>query len=313
MIISDRILAEYKGTHRGPLLIVLGGVHGNESAGVKAIQFVGKMLEVEPITNPDFSYKGKFVGVLGNKKAFAAGQRYLYRDLNRSFTSENINFVRMMPYHLLEDEMQEIKELLETVHSLIYQYDPELVVVLDLHTTSGGGGIFAISSEEKESLSIAGELGVPVVTGMLNGIKGTSLNYFTEKNTGVKTVCIAFESGQHDDPLSVNRAIAFVINCMKIIGSVQDNHVENIHNKILLDYSSALPKFSSMVSKYSIKTREGFKMIPGFSSFQPIKKGQLLAYDGDEAVLAPCDGRILMPLYQSKGEDGFFIIKEESF
>lgn len=310
---SERIIAEYTNNQPGPLLLVLGGIHGNESAGVKAIQYVGKMLEVEPITNPDFTYKGIFVGVLGNKKAFQLGQRYIFRDLNRSFTPENINFVRMMPYDILEDELQELKELLETVHSLIFRHQPEMLVVLDLHTTSGGGGIFSICSDDPQSLKIAGELGVPVVTGLLNGVKGSTLSYFNHKNTGVNTVSIAFESGQHDDPLSVNRAIAFVINCMKIIGSVHENHVENIHNKILLEYSSSLPQYSSIITKYSIKTKGRFRMIPGFSSFQPIKKGQLLAYDGEEAVYAPCDGRILMPLYQSKGEDGFFVVKEENY
>ena len=51
-------------------------------------------------------------------------------------------------------------------------------------------------------------------------------------------------------------------------------------------------------------------MLPGFEGFQKITAGQLLAYDDGVEVRAPMDGRILMPLYQQKGNEGFFIVDE---
>ena len=52
----------YGGEQSGPSLLVFAGLHGNEPAGIKALQLVHKMLEVEPITNPSFDFKGEIIG-----------------------------------------------------------------------------------------------------------------------------------------------------------------------------------------------------------------------------------------------------------
>ena len=51
-------------------------------------------------------------------------------------------------------------------------------------------------------------------------------------------------------------------------------------------------------------------MNPGYSNFQKIKEGEVLAKDKHGEIVSHTDGMILMPLYQKKGEDGFFIIRE---
>jgi succinylglutamate desuccinylase len=309
-LITSRIIAEHHGHKPGPLLIVLGAVHGNEPAGVKAIELVSKMLQVEPITNPEFEYRGNFLGLIGNLGAYSAGRRYLSRDLNRSFLSENIDFVRKLPLEDLHTEYAEMKVFLETIHSFIHRTKPEKVVVLDMHTTSSGTGIFTFCSDDPDCLKVASELNVPVITGVLKGLRGTTLNYFLKDNIGADCICIAFESGQHDDPLSINRAIAGIINCMKIIGSVDQNHVENIHNNILSRYSQFLPNKCKLIARHPISDAREFKMLPGFNNFDKIHEGQLLAYDHGDEVFSPCDGLILMPLYQDQGEEGFFIVEE---
>jgi succinylglutamate desuccinylase len=53
-------------------------------------------------------------------------------------------------------------------------------------------------------------------------------------------------------------------------------------------------------------------MRPGYANFQPIRRGEHLADDASGPVLAPEDGLILMPLYQSLGTDGFFLVQEVS-
>jgi hypothetical protein len=55
-----------------------------------------------------------------------------------------------------------------------------------------------------------------------------------------------------------------------------------------------------------------FKMEKGFLNFDHVNKGDLLAYDEGNPVYAPQSGIIFMPLYQSKGNDGFFILKGRS-
>ena len=50
-------------------------------------------------------------------------------------------------------------------------------------------------------------------------------------------------------------------------------------------------------------------MRPGFRNLQPIRHGEQLANDLKGPILATETGRVLMPLYQSQGEDGFFVVK----
>ncbi len=53
-------------------------------------------------------------------------------------------------------------------------------------------------------------------------------------------------------------------------------------------------------------------MKAGFATFQTVRKGELLATDRHGDVRAKETCRILMPLYQGQGEDGFFLARELS-
>lgn len=50
-------------------------------------------------------------------------------------------------------------------------------------------------------------------------------------------------------------------------------------------------------------------MNSGFKSFQNIKKGTALAMSNQQQVKSAYNAKLFMPLYQSQGEEGFFIIK----
>ena len=78
-----------------PIIVWMGySVHGNEPAGVKALDLLFKMLEVEPITNPDFVYHGEIIGLIGNLSAFNQKKRYIQKDINRSWLPKHINFIK---------------------------------------------------------------------------------------------------------------------------------------------------------------------------------------------------------------------------
>jgi len=306
----NRIIGKFEGEEKGPLLICLGAMHGNEPAGVKAIAFVLKMLEIEPIKNPDFKYKGKFIGLIGNLAAYQAHQRFLNKDLNRCFSKSQLDHLNSIDPKLHDNEDKELLSLIEIINKEISIYKPEKLIVLDLHTTSSFGGIFTICQETPEIIEMATALHAPVVTGFLEGIKGTTLHYFKKENTGVDTAAITFESGQHDEPLSINRAIAGIICCMREIKAVNRSDVENIHEDMLIEYSSNLPELATLVEHHPISESDNFKMEPGFKNFQPVDEGQFIATDKEGKIKIKNAGRILMPLYQEKGEDGFFIIQD---
>lgn len=290
-------------------MICFGGLHGNEPAGIEALDVMFKLLEMEPHTNPDFAFKGRMIGLRGNLKAIKSGQRYLEEDLNRMFLKDNVEKVRNTPYDQLNPEEQELFEILATVENEINTYQPEKVIVLDLHTTTANGGIFVIASDDPESVEIGIEMHAPVIKGMLNGLEGTTLHFFNSENFGVDMTPITFESGQHDDHLSVNRAIAAITNCMRTIGCVNADDVENRHDELLIEYSKELPKVAELITRHNINEGDQFRMKPGYLNFQEIKEGEVLARDKNGQIKAITNGHILMPHYQKQGQDGFFLIR----
>lgn len=309
-MVQDRIIGRYTGREKGPLLICIGGMHGNEPAGVQALTRIFKMIENEPNLNPDFVYKGRIVGLVGNLQALDKNSRYVEKDLNRQFIQKNIDRVFSTPYLKLENEDVELRDLIEVIRFELEDYPSEKVYFLDLHTTSSEGGIFCITTDDAESIRIAVELHAPVILGFLQDVKGTTMHYFNTKNLGRDTTALTFESGQHDDLLSINRAIAGITNCMRSIGSVIPEHVENKHDSLLIEYSENLPKVSRLLKRHAITVEDQFKMLPDYLNFQPVNKGEVVAYDQKGPIVVNQDCRILMPLYQNQGEEGFYLIKE---
>ncbi len=307
---KERIIAEYHGSKPGPLLIAIGAMHGNEPMGIKAIAMLEKMLEVEPITNPSFEFRGSFIGLIGNLTAYKKNERFIDKDINRQWKKEHIDKIKGAMPHELDTEDQEMLEILKIIEETCEKYKPSKLYILDLHTTSSFGGIFSIPAESEESLEIAKNLHAPVVKGMLKGISGTTLHYFNSENLPIDTVTITFESGQHEEHKSINRAIAAIVNLLRTVKMVKSDDVENIHDQILLEYSRNLPKVTELVLRYGVKEEDEFKMKPGYTSFQKVAKGEILATDKNGNILCPDEGRLLMPLYQQKGEDGFFLIKD---
>lgn len=302
----DRIIGRYRGVEDGPLLVLIGAMHGNEPAGVRAIELLLKMLEVEPIKNRDFSLKGNVIGVIGNYRGLQSKQRFIHRDMNRCWSPEVIESDDSSIV-----EHQEIREVFKTLQEEIVTTQSQSAVVLDLHTTSSKQGIFVIPSEDQSSLEIAKQLHAPVVLGITKGLHSTSLHFFNSANMGIPTVPVVFESGQHIEPLSVNRAIAAIINCMRTLGMVREEDVENIHDKLLIEYSKDLPRVVDLVYGHPISEEDHFMMQPGYANFDPVEEGEWIANDMKGKIYSPYTGRVLMPLYQAKGEDGFFIVKEK--
>ena len=300
----------FEGKEKGPLLIIIAAIHGNEQAGIRALELSKKMLEVEPITNPSFVFHGRMIGLAGNLKAIEKGVRFIDEDLNRMWHPSNLSHIKGKNSSDLNCEEEELVDLLDHISSYISSSEGEEVYILDLHTTSSGGGIFAIPNHDLSSLEIAKNLHAPVVLDMLRAIQGTTLHYFNQRTFSTPQVTsVTFEAGQHDDELSVNRCIAAIINCLKSIGCVRGQDVENIHDEILISYSQNLPKLSRLLYKHEIRPQDNFIMKPGYNNFDSVREGEVLAFDQYGEIKAKFNGLILMPLYQNQGNDGFFIIQ----
>ena len=301
---NGHILGIYEGDLPGPLMVCIGGMHGNEPAGVNAIQLLLKMLDVEPITNPTFTYKGIFAGLLGNPEAYRKNVRYVDKDMNRSWSNHSSNGEQS-----LTTEEMAIQNIVTIINELVNKYNPSEVVFIDLHTTSSTGGIFSIVTEDPNSQRLAQEIYAPVIKGFLHELSGTSLHYISQVDIDIPVTGIAFEAGNHSDALSVNRAIAAVICSMRATGCVTAGHVESRHVEILKEYSKNLPGLTELIYRHNVANHDHFVMLPDFQNFQSVSKGQVLASDKNGLITSPSDGLILLPLYQKQGNDGFFIVQ----
>ena len=273
------------------------------------MDLIFKMLEVEPITNPSFTFNGNVVAINGNLPALRAHKRFIKWDLNRIWDDLILKELSNKKRDFLIAEEKELIILKRTIDHYIAKYRSEKVVILDLHTTTADGGIFTLPTSDEESMRIARAIHAPVITGLIDQLFGTCIQYYMGYYTHTRVIGVVFEGGQHDDPLSVNRSIAAVINCMRTIGCVQQDHIENRHDELLVEYSSGLPKIARLSYWHKIEEEDGFQMEPNFLNFQQVERGMLLAYDRNGPIYAPEDGLIIMPLYQKQGNDGYFIVE----
>ena len=305
---SPRVIGHYVGEESGPLVVAIGGIHGNEPAGVAALERLFDLLREEPLLNPGFTFRGELLALRGNLEALRAGKRYIDTDLNRIW-----KFPTAAPASPSVEE-RELDGLLAAIEHTLREHPASELIMLDLHTTTADGGVFTITSDDRPSLMLAVELGAPVIKGMLSNLQGTTLSYFRDGRFDFERPCraLTFEAGTHDDETSVDRALAATVNLLRSVGCVHDDDVSTHHDQLLRSVHQEVPALLELVyvHRLSPAERPAFTMRPGFVNFQPVRAGTLLADDANGPIAAPCGGYLLMPLYQQQGEEGFFIVEE---
>ncbi len=294
-----RLIGHYRGAAPGSMLICVAGLHGNEPAGIIALQRVFDWLDA---TRPAF--RGECIGLVGSVSAAARGVRFIDEDINRLWFADRIDAIRAGT--LDGQEAKEQEELLEHILDALDR-SAEPASLLDLHTTSGSAAPFAIIGDSPRNRALAEHIPVPVVLGLVGEIAGTLTDY--AHTMGAAT--LAFEGGRHDDPGSVDRHEAAVLAALGAAGNLIEGDSPQVEaaRLTLTRASTAIPRFLDVRYRHEIDEADGFSMRPGFASFQAVEAGQLLARDRHGDIVAPVGGRVLLPLYQSLGTDGFFIVQ----
>jgi len=315
---SERIIGIFEGTSDGPLILVVGALHGNEPAGVHALELLFEQLEKERRDTPGFQFRGTLVGIIGNLQGYRLRQRFLEQDLNRLWIKDFVDAARVSKPETLKAETLEAKQLAACISEVLQSYQTTRTIFLDLHTTSAEGGIFSIPTNEGESLKLAEHLGAPAILGLHGSIQGDLMGYATQggfssaestSGTTPLPVCVAFEAGQHESPQSVTRSAIAVIRCLRWMHCIAQDVLVEFATRLSLPFMSFVPPVVRFRYAHHIEVADEFKMRPGYVNFQPIQAGEHLADDVRGPVLSPDNGLILMPLYQAKGSDGFFIVQ----
>lgn len=285
----------------GAILLLIGGIHGNEPAGIEAIENV-----FESLTPRSNKVRGSVYGIKGNLKALQQNQRFIDKDFNRIWSDdfEDSSIQQLAEY----EEYLAIKKIIDTIKQ---EQGNRHLVVLDLHTTSSKSLPFILSNQDSRNRSLLKPIPVPTIFGVENRIKGTLMSYINQLGDSG----IVFEAGEHLDPMSVHYHQSIIKMLMVGCGIFNQVDVEDYETLVqdLFQYARSMQYIFEITFRYGIKNHEQFKMRPGFENFMKIDQGTILANNEHGDILAPLPGRIFMPLYQEQGEDGFFIIDEMGF
>lgn len=303
---KERVLARARGHGPGPTLICVGAIHGNEPAGVRAIQRVAtRLAERESLIH------GDFLGLVGNMAAFARGRRFIGSDLNRAWTSERVQRLRAgrSRSELRDEEEREQAELLALIEGALGQARGP-AYLLDLHTTSGSDGMFSVFGDALRQRAFAESFPVPMVLGLEELVDGTIIQYFGERGV----VAVTVETGRHDAPESVEHAEAAIWVALRTLEMLHhDLEEEGARGERELRRASAhLPPALEMRYRHPVRAGDRFEMRPGYRNFDRVTRGEVLARDIRGDIHATETARLLMPLYQDQGEDGFFLVRRFS-
>lgn len=298
-----RVIGEYPAEANnqtpGPYLLVSGGIHGNEPSGVLALQRVFRKLQkTEPLL------KGKIVGVAGNIVALKKGVRLIDRDLNRVCTLENekqLKAGKKMDFH----EASEFNELLKIVEKLENEEFNTSFHFMDLHTTSSNTAPYISVNRNESSFEFAKQMPLPVVKGIEKYIPGHFDHYQKLKGH----IGFTMEAGQHDDLTSVDYHEAAIWVILVDTGMLDKSAIRYEDYYKTLESASPINDNFEVIYRQEIGEDHYFRMDPGYANFTKINKGQRLACLDGETIKSDTSGRVFLPLYQTQGSDGFFIVK----
>jgi succinylglutamate desuccinylase len=298
----QRLLGSVGGDEAGPTVVCCAALHGDEPSGVLAL---GRVFDELERRRP--SLRGEVVGIAGNLAALVESRRFIAADLNRHWLAENLERARQAAAVELADEDRELRELLDTLHEVFGRARAE-VYFLDLHTSSAAGDPFVCVGDTLRNRAFAEQFRMPVILGLEECIDGSLLEYVND----LGHVTIGVEAGQHRADSSVDRHESFVWLALVAAGVVSAADVPDLegHRRRLHDASHRLDRFLEVRHRHPIVAADEFEMVTGFSNFQSVAAGELLAHDRSGEIRAPESGRILLPLYQGLGSDGYFIARE---
>ena len=291
--VYDRILGSAAAPGAaGPTLIAIGGIHGNEPAGVRALEVV-----LTELGKPGRGlHRGRFIALAGNRPALEAGVRYVDRDLNRIWTEgDEVEDVEAR-------ERSELRALLEALR----RESPASTLLVDLHTTSGSAPPFVVVGDGRASRELALALAVPLVLALPTEIRGTLVDHLDRAGW----TNVGFESGSHLGLESVALATAALWLLLGVAGLLDPGDRRVVAARRHLEAAAeGFPRAVEVFHHHPIAAERQFRMRPGYRSFLPVEAGELLGTEGLDEIRAPASGQLLMPLYQRAGSEGFFLTR----
>jgi len=247
--------------------VIVGGTHGNEPAGVKAIVQLHRAIQNREID----LLRGKISFLLGNPTAYRRGRRYVEKDLNRAFFENDTS-------SLEGKRAQEIKRL--------FKQNPDIDSLVDLHSVSiGDFKILVYNIENSGNTALA----LSVSSILLHfayhpeHMPGTLIQEASRYNINAFIV----ECGNHNSARGVETAIQHSYSLLS-----HHNLIDKCY-RLKATPSSKIIQFESI---QTIKPHSNFAfLVENIKTGTKLKKGQIFASDDHGDHIAPEDCYVVVP------------------
>ncbi len=299
---AEHLLGIYDQGLPGPLFLLFGGIHGNESAGVEAIALL-----LEALRARQLPFRGRLVAIRGNVRAGERGERYLDRDLNRLWTRNEIARIEGTAETELCSEERELLEILELVRDELGERGASCdeLHCLDLHTSSADGAPFSCMADTLRNRKLAFAFPVPAILGLEETLDGAMLDMFYEMGA----IAVAFEGGRHDGVDTVRNLESACWIALVAARCLAESELAEYSESYarLRSAASGIPRVMEVLHREVLVEGDAFQMMPGFSSFDRVARGTALAVKNGNTLTTPRPSILLLPLYQGQGSDGYFL------
>lgn len=271
----------------GEHVVVVGGTHGNEPAGARAMVAFHRHLQNGVIKLE----RGKVSLLLGNPQAYQRDRRYIDRDLNRSFDDP-------------EGATLEDRRAADIIK--YFDRNNDIVALLDLHSVSiGDFKICVYEKDNSQSLDLALNISdIPLhfiyhpahMPGTLIGAAGR------------RRICgLIVECGNHLSKQGVDTALSYMQAMLA-------------HYRMFHTTAEAPQRDISTIEQYesigAIKPGPNFRfLIPEVQTGTKLAEGQLFGKDDNGDHIAPQDCYIVAPsrVVKPTDVDAGFLCKMKRF
>ncbi len=271
---SNIKVIEKLGGKPGKTTLILAGVHGNETCGVRAFDEILPNLNIE---------SGKVIFIYSNLEAISQNKRCIEKNLNRCFFKNQPEDI----YNSLEGKTaREIMSYLE-------QAD----LMLDIHQSFTADSLPFVIIDEK-NIAIGKIFDSEIVSFNWDTFEPGSTDYFMNLQ---KKIGICFECGAFQDLSTKERAKKAIFNFLIYTGNLDGNLEERKEQRIL--------KIKSIYKNY-ISPFTRVKYLP---DFWKAKEKVILGKEGKRDVFIEKEDIVLFLSNSKELNEECFLLAEEIY
>ena len=260
--------------------VVVGGVHGNEPAGIRAIHMLTTLVH-----DGTWQIEGNVYALIGNPEAINKSERFCEENLNRAFKDPESNTREGMRARDIRTWFSELAGMYKNVY------------LLDLHSVSiGETRIVVFDPGRQRSEAWAQQISpIPFRMGSPRSIVSGMLTSAIEKLGGV---AVLIECGNHASETGVTVALEHIENALSSLHMLKAQKASfkgsvayegDPHTYIVTDIIKTAPGFTFTDSDVRSETF--------------VKKGDVYAKDDRSEHRAVEDCYLMMPAKNPQPED----------